>query len=183
MKLPLFFFCLFVSIYTYGQEKRSYTTYNKLIELQGTDYVLASVDDHSFKKGVAGHHIMFINANTGEHKQVDFGKDEYISNIEQIILDSIGVNRVVVTIGKFNSDNDKHVSWGNSKRLVVLSTDGSQMLSEEAHFASDWILKKKTGTIVIAGYADSNNDGKHGKEDEPQIIIYDLKKLTILAKI
>ncbi|MCB0696658.1 MAG: hypothetical protein KDC07_04805 [Chitinophagaceae bacterium] len=182
MRTLFFFLCLFVSMYSFGQAKHSYVTYNKLVELNGTDYVLASVEDHH-KMRVGSRHILFVNAKNGEHKQIDFAKDEYITNIEQIILDSIGVNRVVVTIGKFNTDKDKDANWGDAKRLVVLSTDGKQMLTEETHFATGWILKKQTGTIVITGYEDSDKSGTHDKNDQPQVIIYDLRKMTILAKI
>jgi hypothetical protein len=50
-------------------------------------------------------------------------------------------------------------------------------------FVSTWVVNKKTGTIVITGHYDTNNNGKYDMTDKNEIGIYDLKTLKLIVKI
>jgi hypothetical protein len=44
-------------------------------------------------------------------------------------------------------------------------------------------VNKKTGTIVVTGHYDTNNNNKYDKTDKNEISIYDLKTLKLVSKI
>lgn len=50
-------------------------------------------------------------------------------------------------------------------------------------FVRTWMVNKKTGTIVITGHYDTNNNGKYDKTDKNEIGIYDLRTLMLISKI
>ncbi len=56
-------------------------------------------------------------------------------------------------------------------------------LTDSKLFVRTWIVNKNTGTIIIAGHYDTNNNGKLDKLDKNEIGIYDLKTLKIISKI
>ncbi|MBW7913341.1 MAG: hypothetical protein H3C54_06505, partial [Taibaiella sp.] len=125
MKTLFFTVSLFISGFITAQEKKEYTSYNKLIEVQGTDFAIATFEDHS-KKGVSGRHILFINTRTGTSRQIDLGEDQYLYNIEQIKLDSLGINRIIAVVGMFHPKEMKGLVLSNWRKVVVFSIDGEQ---------------------------------------------------------
>jgi hypothetical protein len=44
-------------------------------------------------------------------------------------------------------------------------------------------VNKQTGTIIVTGHTDSNNNNKYDKTDKSEILIYDLKTLRLVSKI
>ncbi|MBB6239818.1 hypothetical protein HDC90_004480 [Pedobacter sp. AK013] len=44
-------------------------------------------------------------------------------------------------------------------------------------------MNKQTGTIVVTGHTDTNNNNKYDKTDKSEILIYDLKTLKQINKI
>lgn len=64
-----------------AQDKYSYIRYNKLIELKGTDFVLATYANFG-KMTINSSHLLFINTANGETRQVDFPRDGYIEEVE-----------------------------------------------------------------------------------------------------
>jgi hypothetical protein len=167
-----------------AQEKKEYTSYNKLIEVQGTDFAIATFEDHS-KKGISGRHILFINTLTGTSRQVDLGNDQYLYNIEQIKLDSLGINRIIAIVGMYHPKEMKGLVLSSWRKVVVFSPDGEQMLDGDGnvHFASSWLTNQRTGSLVVAGYTDSDGNGKHDVTDKNAILIYDLKNMKVINKI
>lgn len=174
----------FLILSSYGQDKAGYTAYNRLTDLAGTDYLLASVDSWS-KMSFGSSYLMFINTQNGESKQIDFPKDAYIEKIEQIKLDSLNINKVIVTAKTINLDGNKSIDWNDPKQIIVFSTDGKEreQVTADNFFVSTWTIKRQTGVIVISGHVDTNGNGKYDKADKAEIIVYDLKAMKLLAKI
>lgn len=82
-------------------------------------------------------------------------------------------------------DGKKGIDWNDPIQLIILSTDGKQIvqLTDSKLFVSTWVVNKKTGTIVITGHYDTNNNGKYDMTDKNEIGIYDLKTLKLVIKI
>ena len=160
-----------------AQDKMNYTNYNKLTVLQGTDYVIASVETRS-KMEVHSRFLLFINTVTGHTKQIDFPKDAILRNVEQIKLDTLNINKVIVLAHTVNLDGSKSIDWGDPQQLILLSTDGNTkiQITKDDFFIDSWALNRETGVIVITGYHDTNNNGRHDKKDKNDILLFDLKK-------
>ena len=184
MRTLLFALLVFCNFSVNAQEKKGHVSYNKLVEVSGTDYVIASFDNYH-KKGIVGRHILFINTRTGFSRQVDLGERQYLQSIEQIKIDSIGVNRIVVVVGIYRSENEKDLVIDSWRRILVFSPDGSETLGSEGtiHFANHWLTNNQTGSLVITGYTDSDGDGRHDQTDKNEILVYDLKNMKIISKI
>jgi len=178
------FFSLF-AISTYGQDKSNYVYFNKLIELDGSDYVIATIENVGKMFSVKGKYLLFINTRTGQSKQVDFPSDASIGRVEQVRIDSLQINKVLVAGQTVNLDENKQIDWNDPVQIIVISVDGQEkvQLTEDKFFVSTWIVNRQTGTIVITGHYDSNNNGKYDKTDKNQILLYSLKTLKLISKI
>jgi hypothetical protein len=175
---------LMASIFSYGQDKNNYVHYNKLTELKGTDFVIATVENWG-KMETKNKYLLFINTRNGETKQVDFPKDAYIDHIEQIKIDSLGINKVIVAANTVNLDGSKSIDWADPKQIIVFSVDGKEkiQITEDQYFVRTWTVNNQTGTIIATGHYDSNNNGKYDKTDRSEILVYDLKTMKTVVKI
>lgn len=173
------------SISLFGQDKYNYVHYNKLIELKGTDFVVATIENWGKMLTTNNKYLLFINTKNGQTKQIDFPNDAYIEKIEQIKIDSLGINKVIVAANTVNLDGNKSIDWNDPKQIIILSTDGKEKtkITEDKYFVSTWIVNNQTATIVMTGHYDSNNNGKYDKTDKNEILIYDLKTMQLLSKI
>ncbi len=179
---------LFISACTisaYGQDKSNYVYFNKLIELDGSDYVIATIENVGKMFSVKGKYLLFVNARNGQSKQVDFPGDATIGRVEQIRIDSLHINRVLVTGQTVNLDNNKQIDLNDPTQIIILSTDGQErvQLTEDKFFVSTWIVNRQTGSIIVTGHYDSNGNGKYDKTDKSEILLYDLKTLKLISKI
>jgi len=174
-----------LTITAYGQDKYNYVNFNKLTELDGTDYVLATIENTGKMYTKNSTSLLFINARNGQSKQIDFPKGGSIQKIEQIKMDSFQINKVMVTARTVNLDNDKSIDWGDPTQIIILSTDGQEkvQLTEDSFFVRTWLINRRTGTIVIAGHTDTNNNGKYDKTDKSEVLLYDLKTLKLISRI
>ena len=173
-----------LTCFTYGQDKYNYVHFNKLTDIVGTEYVIATIENWG-KIEVKNKYLLFINTQNGKTKQIDFPKDAYIEKIEQIKIDSLGINKIFIVAKTVNLDGNKGIDWNDPKQIIILSTDGQEktQLTDDKFFVWTWIINKHIGTIVITGYYDTNNNGKYDKTDRNEIIIYDLKTLKLISKI
>lgn len=91
----------------------------------------------------------------------------------------------MVTARTVNLDNDKSIDWGDPTQIIILSTDGQEkvQLTEDSFFVRTWLINRRTGTIVIAGHTDTNNNGKYDKTDKSEVLLYDLKTLKLISRI
>ncbi len=185
MKAVILLFFSVIAITASGQNKYNYVYFNKLTELKGTDFVIATIENMGKMFTTKGKYLLFINTKTAQSKQVDFPKDAYLQQIEQIKIDSLGINKVIVAANTVNLDNSKHIDWGDPLQLIVLSTDGQEKtsLTEDNFYVRTWVTNSSTGTIVVTGHFDSNNNGKYDKTDKNEILLYDLRSLKLISRI
>jgi hypothetical protein len=77
------------------------------------------------------------------------------------------------------------IDWDDPTQIIVLSPDGKEknQLTESKFFVRAWSVNKLTGTLVVTGHYDTNNNNKYDKTDNNEIHIYDLKTLKLISKI
>ena len=114
-----------LSISSFGQSKYDYIRFNKLTELKGTEFVIATIDNRS-KTESKNKYLLFINTENGQKTQIDFPKDAYIYKIEQIKIDNLGINKVIVVARTVNLDGSKSIDWSDPKQIIILSTNGQE---------------------------------------------------------
>lgn len=176
-------FASFLVIASFAQYKGS--DYNRLTDLKGTDHVIASMQPWA-KAGIeSAHFLLFINTATGEHRRIEFPRGAYIDHIEQLKLDTLQINRVIVTGYTINPDNDKSIDWNDPRQITIFSPDGKEQvkITGDNYYARYWTLNRQTGVLVISGRVDSNGNGKLDKNDKAEILLYDLKQMKQLTKL
>jgi hypothetical protein len=184
MRYTLLLLLIAITIAASAQDKIS-VHYNRLTELKGTAYVVATVEAYDKMFGRSSSDLLIINTQNGEAKKIDFDDDAYIEKLEQIRIDSLGINRVVVTAHTVNLNNNKGIDWRDPTQVVVFSTDGKEkvQLTEDKFFTTYWTINYLTGAIVISGHYDTNNNGKYDRSDKNEMVVFDLKTLKLIAKI
>jgi hypothetical protein len=185
MKNALVIILISFSLTTYGQDKYNFVSFNKLTEVEGTEFVIARIESWGKMEGLKNSFLLFIDTKTGQTNQVDFPKEGYFQKVEQVKIDGLKINCVLVSAQTVDLDGKRGIDWKDPTQIIVLSPDGKQktQLTDSKLFVSTWIVNKQTGTIVITGHYDTNNNGKHDKADKNEIGIYDLKTLKLISKI
>lgn len=185
MKQILFLLLAFLTISAFGQDKYDFVHFNKLIEVEGTEYVIATIEDRGKLNGVKSQYLLFINTVSGETNRVDFPKDAYIRDIEQVRNDRLGINLVIVNAQTIDLDGKKGIEWNEPNQIIILSSNGQErtQLTKDDFFVRTWVVNQFTGRVVITGHYDTNGNGKYDKTDKNEIGIYDLKSLQLVQKI
>lgn len=185
MKHLLIYTLLVLSFTSFGQDKYDYVRFNKLTEVVGTKYVIASIENKGKALSIKSKYLLFINTESGETNQIDFPVDANIRNLEQVKIDSLDINLIVVSARTVDLGGKSGIDWNDPKQIIIISPDGKYktQLTDDKFFVSSWIINKLTGTIVITGHIDTNNNNKYDKTDKNEIYIYDLKTLKIISKI
>lgn len=173
-----------ISGIVFGQSKYNYVNFDKLTELKGTNYVIATIENRG-KIQIRSKYLLFIDTKDGKTKQIDLPKGSYIRKVEQILIEELNINQVILVAKTINLDGNKEIDWSDPEQIFILSTDGETktQLTEDGFFVRTWITNDKTGTIIITGYYDSNSNGKYDKTDKNEILIYDLKTMKLQIKI
>ncbi len=176
---------LFLTLNTFSQDKSSYIVYNKLTEISGTEFVVASIENYGKGFFAKGEHLLFINTKNGESKKTEFPKDAQIYRIEQIRIDSLSINNIIVVAKTINTNGDKGIDWKDPQQVFVFSPDGKQLaqLTDNNFFSSAWVINRHTGTIIISGHYDTNKNGENNKTDKDEVLIFDLKSYKLVGKI
>lgn len=174
-----------VAIVASAQSKYSYVHFNKLVEVKGTNYVIASIDYRSKADVEKFKYLLFINTTNGETNQVDFPRDGYLNGFEQVKLDTLGVNKILLTARTVDLDGKGEIDWNDPVQIFIFSPDGKEnvQLTDNNFFARTWVVNRKSGTLVVTGHYDSNNNNKYDKSDKSEILIYDLRSLKLVAKV
>jgi len=185
MKKLLIISLVFLTWTAYGQDKYNYVHFSKLTEVVGTEFVIASIENYGKMFESKSKYLLFLNTKTGETNQVDFPNDASIRELEQIKLDSLGIHVIVVSAKTVDLDGKNGIDWNDPTQIVILSPDGKAktQLTENKFFTRTWAVNKLTGTLVVTGHYDTNNNNKFDKSDKSEIHVYDLKTLTLLSKI
>lgn len=71
MKQLLFIIFTTISLTSFGQDKFNFVQFNKLTEVIGTEYVIASIENRGKMLDSKSRYLLFINSKTGQAKQVD----------------------------------------------------------------------------------------------------------------
>jgi hypothetical protein len=185
MRLYHFLFFITLSCSVFGQDKYNYIHFNKLTEVVGTEYVIASIDNRSKLAESKSKYLLFIDTKTGNTNQVDFPVDGSIQTIKQVKIDELGINSIIVAAKTIDLDEKSGIDWSDPIQIFVLSPDGKKktQLTEDDYFIRTWIINNQSGTIVVTGHLDTNNNGKYDKKDMNKILIYDLKTLNLTTSI
>jgi len=185
MKPFIIFILTILTLSSYGQDKYNYVHFNKLTEVAGTEFAIASIENLGKMYTTKSMYLLFINAKTGETNQVDFPRDASIEKLEQVKLDSLGINLIVVSARTVDLDGKSGIEWSDPTQIIIISTDGKQknQLTDDKFFVRTWIVNRLTGTILVTGHYDTNNNNKYDKTDRNEIHIYDLKTLKLISKI
>lgn len=185
MKLTAYLFFIMLTSTAYGQSKYDYIHFNKLTEVIGTDYMIASIDNRSKISISLAKYLLFIDTKTGSSTQIDIPADGSIKEIKQVKIDSLGINKILIVVKSIDLDEKHGIDYSDPKQLLVLSPDGKEktQITDNDYFLSNWVLNRNSGAIVITGYYDTNKNGKCDKKDKSKIIIYDLKSLREISKI
>ncbi|MDD2983712.1 MAG: hypothetical protein PHQ74_10015 [Crocinitomicaceae bacterium] len=185
MKNTLLILLSTLTLTAYGQDKYDYLSFNNLIEIEGTSFVIGTIENRSKMDGLKNSYLLFIDTKTGQTNQVDFPNEGYLEKIEQVKIDDLEINKIIVSAKTVDLDGKKGIDWNDPRQIIVLSTDGKErvQLTDSKLYVRTWVVNKKTGTIVIAGHYDTNNNGKYDKTDKNEIGIYDLKSLKLINKI
>jgi hypothetical protein len=88
MKKIFLIFLTSLTLTVSGQDKYNYLHFNKLTEIEGTEYMVASIEDRGKMNVTMSKYLLFINTKTGDTNQVDFPNDAWIGNLEHVKLDS-----------------------------------------------------------------------------------------------
>ncbi len=184
MKNILLNILVVLNLTVYAQDKYNYVHFNKLTEITGTEYVVASIEDRGKMFNVKSKYLLFLNTRTGETNQVDFPHDAWIGELKQIKIDSLGIDLIVVEARTIDLDRRKGIDWNDPKQILILSLDGKDktQLTDDKFFVRTWTVNKLTGTLVVTGHYDTNNNNKYDKADKNEIHFYDLKTLKLINK-
>jgi hypothetical protein len=185
MKYVLISIFMTLTLTSFGQDKYNYTHFNKLTEVVGTEYVIASIEHWGKMFDTKGRYLLFINTATGMTKQIDLHNDGNLEKIEQVKIDSLGINKIIVSAWTVDLDGKSGIEWADPKQIIILSTDGQEktQLTDNKFFSRTWIVNNQTGMIVITGHYDTNNNNKYDKTDKNEIHIYNLQTLKLISKI
>lgn len=180
--ITLLFTGIALSSFAQSSYKTSY--FNKLTDIEGTEFVVATVENYTKLHDSNNRNLLFINTKNGTTTQVDFPKDAYIGSIQQIKLDSLQINLLLLSTRMNDLDGKNGVDWNDPTQLIILSTDGlsKTSLTDEKFYTKNWTVNKHTGSLVISGYYDSNNNRKYDANDTNETSIYDLKTLKLISK-
>jgi hypothetical protein len=185
MKTVIFSLLTICATAATAQIKYDAVYFNQLTEIKGTEYVIATFENHGKMVEKRESYLLFINAKNGQSKQIDFPQDAILGNVEQIKIDDLGIHKLLVTAHTVNLGNSKTIGWYDPTQLFIISTDGQQkvQLTENQFFVRKWEVNRQAGTIVVVGHYDTNGNGKYDKLDKNEILIYDLKTCKLIAKI
>lgn len=167
-----------------AQDKFDQIRYERLIEVEGTPYIIAKDESYSKMETLKKMSILFINTNSGGSVKVDLPFNGYINHIYQIKIDELSINKILVS-ARISGMNKLGTYSLDSEQIIILSVDGKEQiqLTPDKFIVSTWQINKTSGTITVNGFDDTNENGKLDKKDKPQILIFDLKTLKLTHKV
>jgi len=136
MKPFFVIFLIGLSSALYGQDKFNYIHFNKLTEVEGTEYVIATMENRGKVFDVNEKYLLFINTENGETRQVDFHKEAFLGDVKHIKIDSLGINLIILSARTIDLNEKKGIDWEDPTQIIVLSVDGKEktQLTEDKFF-------------------------------------------------
>lgn len=150
-------------------------SYDDLVEVAGTEYVIATVSRHS-KTGGDSRHLLFINTRTSDQHSVTFPYRSYSDKLEQIRIEKLHINLIVTSARTVDANGKNGIDYEDPRQLFAFSPDGRTrtQITGDGFYMSAWQVNKETGRLVITGHQDVNTNGKLDRGDEARVILYDL---------
>jgi hypothetical protein len=185
MKEIFMFVFVNLALTAFGQDKHSYIQFDKLTEVVGTEYVVAAVENSGKMLDSNKNFLLFINTKTGESNRVDLPAGAGSAKLEQIKIDSLRINLFVVTGRNVDLNGKNGIDWEDPVQIVILTPDGKSktQLTDNNFFVRTLTVNKSTGTLVVTGHYDSNNNNKYDKTDQSEIRLYDLKTQKLVNRV
>ena len=180
----LFLFCL-ASFSMYGQVAFELISFNKLVDIKGSDHVIALEVNTNSLGDINSMSIIFINTTTGKAKIADFAKEYIIQDFKQVKIDSLGINTVLATVRMFDLDMNGRINTKDPITLVSLGVDGEtkDIITSKNFSVRVWEVNERNGTVVISGYYDNDRNGRYDPYEKNELLIYVLKTFKLLYKI
>jgi hypothetical protein len=169
--------------YAQSSFKTTYA-YNKFLHLRGTEFSVASVENHSKLENVKSY-LLFINTLTGDAKQIEFAEGARLGIIQQVKIDNLEINLVLVVANTVSLDNKKDIDWRDPRQIFVFSPNGENMkqLTDDNFYVHSWSINEFTGALIVSGYFDKNRNRKKDKDENNEILLFDLKTETLKKRL
>ncbi len=183
MKVVIVLTLTMLTITVFGQGRYSFT---KITEIEGTDYVVASVEPWEKLEGVKNRQWLFIDTKNGQANRFELPDGGWFNTKpEQIKIDDLNINILLVVVQSVDLDGKNGIDYNDPRQMLAVSTDGtkSTQLTDSKLYVLSWAVNRKTGALVVTGYYDLNNNHRYDKTDKNEIGIYDLKTLKLITKI
>ncbi|MDR3327802.1 MAG: hypothetical protein LBT04_06740 [Prevotellaceae bacterium] len=177
---------MILSICSVSAQKKVNYEYNNFIDLAGTAYTVATVvhlNSKLFTKTKSG--LLFINTETGESEETEFPEGARVQEVKQIKIDSLKINLVLVLACTVDANGKKGLDWSDPIQVFIFSPSGKEkhQLTEDNFSASSWRVNEYTGTLLVSGFFDNNKNNKKDKDENSEILLYDLQTLQLKNKI
>jgi hypothetical protein len=185
MKRYILFLVFLTSILCYGQIRFEQVSFNKLVEVEGTDNVIALEVNTNSLGEINSMSIIFIDTKTGEATSAEIANEYLIQDFKQVKIDELNINTVLVTVRMFDIDNNARINFKDPITLVSVGIDGKSkvILTDTTYNVRVWEINEKTGTVTIAGFYDNNKNGRYDPLEKNEIQVFDLQTLKLLFKI
>lgn len=185
MKYNLLILLTICSINLFGQKKYPTTSFNNFVEVEGTSYVIAEIDNRSKTERKTQSYLLFLNTEDGTTNQVVIENHGFYTDVKQVKIDELDINSIIVSAKTFDFDGKKGIDWSDPIQLFVISVDGKNknLLTPKDFSVRKWAINKHSGTVVVTGFYDLNRNGKIDDSEVNEIQIYDLKTLKLQHKI
>ncbi|TCC96979.1 hypothetical protein [Pedobacter hiemivivus] len=183
MKAVIVFSLTMLTLTVFGQYKCNYT---KITEIEGTNFMVASIESWGKSESAKNQHWLFIDTKNGQINRFELPVGGWFSSKpEQIKIDEMNINILLVTVQSIDMDGKNGIDYNDPRQIIAVSTDGtkSTQVTDGKLYVQSWAVNKKTGTLVVTGYYDLNNNRKYDITDKNEISIYDLKSLKLISKI
>jgi hypothetical protein len=185
MKKYILIFAFFSFLLSYGQVRVEQISFNKLVEVKGTDNIIALEVNTNSLGDINSMNIIFIDTKNGKTTSADIGKEYIIQDFKQIKIDDLNINTIIVAVRLFDIDNNARINLKDPITLVSVGTDGKSkhILTDTTFNVRVWEVNEKTGTLVVAGYYDNNRNGRFDPQELNEIQIFDLFTFKHLYKL
>jgi len=182
-RIALTLICFF-SLFVNAQTSSGLISFEKLLELKGTPYLLGFVINMTTLGDVNTMSLMSINSSTGKTETVDLPRGAMLIDFKQVKIDKIEVNCVVVLARIYDADNNNRINPRDPISLFIVSPDGKQKtdLTTSDYSVRLWEVNEVTGNLVVTGFYDTNKNGRYDYSEKNEIQIFDLKTLTLIHK-
>lgn len=163
----------------------AHVRFNKLMEVSGTPYVIASKQYLDKVYNQKSNFLLFINTQNGESTKVSFADDAEINEHLEVRIDSLGIHILLLSGRTKNLNNNKSIDWGDPAQLFILSTDGKQQtqLTADSFYVQRWEVNRHTGRLMVTGFYDVNGNYKYDLGDVNEIQTFDLRTLKLVFRM